>query len=689
MEFLIMSCDITSGIARGCNDAKAGVKTMYLGKWSKDLVYSYSGNELNSLTADFYEFETNICDYNVTIGHDDAGEIYNIDVSAEFHKVTQEKASLMNDLSDFILFAILETYNGEYIYLGLENGLNPQITETSGGAKNSFNGYSLKLEGVQEQIPPLRKTYVSIDNPCFVLLPNGVTVRYLCNTPGDTGKINGVTYTAVDQTMYDALNPTTDDYTTICTTLVTDMSATFFSTSFNQNISHFDTANVTTMRSMFEFNNSFNQDISNWDVSNVTTFQQMFRGMPSQRTVFNQDISNWDTSSAVNMLGMFEFSQFNQPLNNWNVSSVQDFERMFKDADNFNQSLNNWNTSSATKMREMFESNSVFNQDIGNWDVSNVTNMDSMFQRAADFNQDLSSWCIEQIPSEPTNFDTGAASWLLPRPNWGCLFTNAFMAFSLRDLGLGATKSIRVRRSSDNNEQDFTFLEITNGTLTTFCGAGDGFVTVWYDQTGNGRHVANSRVTEQPQIVSSGSLITENGKPALQFNGNQFMSIADFNYGLKDKLTIVSVKDSGIGTLINHYDTNLNERSWRINIDNSNRLLGLHSTDGTNFGVIRFDPNLSAQQLNFTYFDPNNITPGLKVVNYANGIQEGIQFIQNIPSGNLHDSSASIAIGAVNVDTSATDFYNGKMQEIILDASDQLTNRGDIETNINDYYNIY
>ena len=35
------------------------------------------------------------------------------------------------------------------------------------------------------------------------------------------------------------------------------------------------------------------------------------------------------------------------------------------------------------------------------------------------FNQDLSSWCVSLIPSLPSNFDTGATSWVLLRPVWG------------------------------------------------------------------------------------------------------------------------------------------------------------------------------------------------------------------------------------------------------------------------------
>ena len=47
----------------------------------------------------------------------------------------------------------------------------------------------------------------------------------------------------------------------------------------------------------------------------------------------------------------------------------------------------------------------------------------------------------------------------------------------------------------------------------------DGFVTTWYDQSGNGNDAVQATASNQPQIVSGGALITENGKPSIDFDG--------------------------------------------------------------------------------------------------------------------------------------------------------------------------
>ena len=102
----------------------------------------------------------------------------------------------------------------------------------------------------------------------------------------------------------------------------------------------------------------------------------------------------------------------------------------------------------------------------------------------------------------------------------------AAAAYSLRQLSNAYTGPVvTVRRSSDNAEADFKASEIDDGTLASFVGGGnDGLVKTWFDQSGNGRDASQATSANQPKIVSSGSLVTEGGKAALEFDGtNDFM----------------------------------------------------------------------------------------------------------------------------------------------------------------------
>lgn len=113
----------------------------------------------------------------------------------------------------------------------------------------------------------------------------------------------------------------------------------------------------------------------------------------------------------------------------------------------------------------------------------------------------------------------------------GSVYTPAdFMAvtptalLSLRKLNPGYSgPCIRVRRSTDSTEQDIGFSAgvLDVAALLTFCGAGNGFIRTWYDQSGNGNHCTQTTTSgsAQPQIVASGAVVTAGGYPAIYFNG--------------------------------------------------------------------------------------------------------------------------------------------------------------------------
>ena len=211
---------------------------------------------------------------------------------------------------------------------------------------------------------------VQVD-PAFYLHTNGVTVLCPDANVGDTGTIDGTTYTKRDEVTLRNLvsNGNYDAMTQACTTGVRDMSYMF-----------------------------------------------------SSESTFNQPIAHWDTSNVANMFGMFRSANsFNQPIGSWDTSKVRYMDYMFNGAGSFNQPIGSWDTSAVIFMHRMFDTAFDFNQDIGSWDTSNVSEMDFMFFGAHSFEQDLSLWCVPFIDSEPTDFATYAAfeSQTHLHPEWG------------------------------------------------------------------------------------------------------------------------------------------------------------------------------------------------------------------------------------------------------------------------------
>jgi hypothetical protein len=129
----------------------------------------------------------------------------------------------------------------------------------------------------------------------------------------------------------------------------------------------------------------------------------------------------------------------------------------------------------------------------------------------------------------------------------------------------------RVRRSSDNDEADFSLLtgaperfdntsiasnavpsSHDGDTFATFIGATNGFVPNIYDQAGSSDG-SQTTTASQPKIATTGTINTNSGYPALIFDGNDNFKVwnnttAPAAYqGLSDAITIVAwVKPSAV-----------------------------------------------------------------------------------------------------------------------------------------------
>ena len=132
--------------------------------------------------------------------------------------------------------------------------------------------------------------------------------------------------------------------------------------------------------------------VSDWEVSRVTDMSYLLCGSRAKcreqhvpgADKFNDDISQWKVASVTTMEGMFSYaSAFNQPLDAWNVERVTNMEDMFYNARAFNQPLNAWNVGRVTTMREMFIGASAFDQESLSWVIPLRCSTGYMFRKYA------------------------------------------------------------------------------------------------------------------------------------------------------------------------------------------------------------------------------------------------------------------------------------------------------------------
>lgn len=242
-------------------------------------------------------------------------------------------------------------------------------------------------------------------------------------------------------------------------------------------------------------------------------------------------------------------------------------------------------------------------------------------------------------------------------------YTGAAAAYSLRTLSSDTTNVVRVRRDSDNAEQDFNATEVIDGTLETFVGVGNGYVTTWYDQSGNGNDATQAIAASQPMIVDAGVLVEENGKPAVSFDG-----VDDFMYSLS------SISGNSI-FLVQKYMSGLDFSSNGAQPYIQTATVGVYRTNIYS----PFTSTLTSGDYALQSFIASGSSDPRNVSFYENSLGA----IENPISLNL------AVFTLLKIASYTGIFYEKKYQEIIIYDSDQSINRTSIETNINDYYNIY
>jgi surface protein len=202
--------------------------------------------------------------------------------------------------------------------------------------------------------------------------------------------------------------------------------------------------------------------------------------------------------------------------------------------------------------------------------------------------------------------------------------------------------------------------------------SGSGYVTRWYDQSGNDRHATQITSSRQPQIISSGSVILENNKPSIRFDFNKktLLDAGDFS-SLTEAESFLLIKsymeglsrndfiDFGSSTSANHYPfNNIIYDDFGSTVRKQTGVPVQPVTQLNIYGVTT-KPNLWQSRINLIpQFQTNSNTVGFRT---------------NAQIGQDNDSF----------------FFRGWISELTIYPADQSSNRIGITSNINTYFNVY
>jgi hypothetical protein len=319
---------------------------------------------------------------------------------------------------------------------------------------------------------------------------------------------------------------------------------------------------------------------------------------------------------------------------------------------------------------------------------------------SAAFGYSASAYCQDATDPTPTITGTSGGTFSAAPLFTGLLdtYTGSAAAYSLRRLSSTYTgSSIRVRRNSDNNEQDIGFVNnaLDTSSIITFCSGTIGYITTWYDQSGNNRNAQQTSASRQPTIYDGSAVITLNSNPA--FNINENTSNMNLNYPSltgSNSYTVSSVFSAENVTrytkLISIGPDSTTSGVWYA-VNTGGTALEWQSKD-TGFAGNGYNNSSGPSVISDSRIIPDSITTQnllTTVLSSSNAkmFKNGTEISYRVQrTGNCYSSTGNLIIG------NSPNLQNGlkaNIQELIIWQSDENTNISGIDTNINNFYSIY
>lgn len=251
-------------------------------------------------------------------------------------------------------------------------------------------------------------------------------------------------------------------------------------------------------------------------------------------------------------------------------------------------------------------------------------------------------------------------------------YPGAYVAYSLRKLRNAYSGSaIQVRRSSDNTTQDIGFDSSGNlntTSLTSFVGSSSGYISIWYDQSGNGYNLTQGTNANQPRIVNAGTIEVGNSLPTIRF--------------IRANSTILKNTTFTISTSTNRYISSIQ----KVNTFNDFGVFWANDTRGFVTPTLQ----LGSRATPAIYIYDGGLLPTYTIFNrtdlFLNTLNNTVAYLS---SQHKISVTSSQPFNGLSIGSSlTTDYLDGFVSEFILYNSSQSANINNIENNVSTYFAI-
>ena len=252
-------------------------------------------------------------------------------------------------------------------------------------------------------------------------------------------------------------------------------------------------------------------------------------------------------------------------------------------------------------------------------------------------------------------------------------YSGAAAAYSLRLLDSTYTGAL-VEVYNGSSYADINanvFGELDTVALAAHCGSNDGFVSVWYDQSGNSNDATQTTTAAMPKIYdgATASVILSNGKPSFgePAGGTRYLrkTISTDNLNTSNEFTCISVhEDKG----------------------NTGRLILGNTAAFPSWEVRRWSDDRAYTP---TYNQGGTSITNAQVIAFLNRSGNSVKSYQNNNAAINTTDTATISTATITSFPINQMRYNVYMQEYIIWPSDLISSRADIQDNLNNFYSAY
>lgn len=155
-----MACDITAGRLKSCKNSLGGMSKLYLFNFLEDPFTVTNGvaTAINPLLTTVYEYELEGDGNNVSeslVPDRNTGTSVNTQTTTVvLKKIDATTSAQMNIIVHGYPMAVVKDRNGIFHAVGIDDGIDFTVVQSTGGAKTELNGYTLTGVSTTGELSP-------------------------------------------------------------------------------------------------------------------------------------------------------------------------------------------------------------------------------------------------------------------------------------------------------------------------------------------------------------------------------------------------------------------------------------------------------------------------------------------------------------------------------------------------------